>query len=72
MVKMIKFVCIAGILALLVLFVLFTGAGRSSAKKDFDDNTSKYQTNKVSKKDHKKIELNTQINEDVFDISIPW
>jgi len=71
MVKIIRLICIAGILALLVLFVLFTGAGRTSTQKR-NDNSFKHQTNKASKKENKNIEISTHNEVEALNRFIPW
>jgi hypothetical protein len=73
MVKMVKVICIAGILALLVLFVIFTGDGRSSTQKNVNDKVFKEQatkTNKTKSISHKKSDINTNVESNVF--NIPW
>lgn len=72
MVKMIRAICIVGIMALLVLFVLFTGNGCPSTKKDLDEKSFKGQTIQSGSKTTKKIDTNSQVETEGFNRIIPW
>ena len=74
MVKILKLICIAGILALLFLFVIFTGSGHPANKNTLDQRTFKEQSINQHKtiNNHCKPEAGINTENNGFKTIILW